>query len=219
MTAAIDLRGRSFLKELDHTPEELRSLLDDAAAAESRAHDRQRGAPPGRADGGAAVREVVDQDPTGLRDRLRRPGRQPHLPRSVWLAPGSQGVGRRHRPGDGPLLRCDRIPGSAPGRHRGARGERRHPRLQRAHRRVAPDPDARRLPHDARGERQARRGAALCVRRRPPVQHGPFAARHGCAHGQRRADDRSCRSVVTRRGGRGRAGGRHPDGRADHGDR
>jgi ornithine carbamoyltransferase len=31
VTGAIDLRGRSFLKELDHTPDELRSLLDDAA--------------------------------------------------------------------------------------------------------------------------------------------------------------------------------------------
>ena len=37
-----DLKGRSFLKELDFTPEEWLSLLDLAAAAQARAPHRSR---------------------------------------------------------------------------------------------------------------------------------------------------------------------------------
>ena len=66
---------------------------------------------------------------------------------------------------------------------------RRRARLQRPHQRVAPDPDARRLPHHARGVAQAVRGAHLRLHGRLPVQHGPLAAGHGRAMG---ADVRLC---------------------------
>ena len=78
--------------------------------------------------------------------------------------------------------------GFAPGDRRGARAVVGRPGLQRAHRRVAPDPDARRLPHLPRAPRQAAERGRLLLPRRRPLQHGGLVpdrrrqARHGRPH-------------------------------------
>ena len=46
---SVDLRGRSFLKELDFTPDEWRSLLDLAAELKAAKRSRHRAAAPRRA--------------------------------------------------------------------------------------------------------------------------------------------------------------------------
>ena len=59
---------------------------------------------------------------------------------------------------------------------RGARRVRRRARLQRAHRRVPPDADPGRLPHDARALGQAARARSRSLPRRRPLQHGQLAS-------------------------------------------
>jgi Aspartate/ornithine carbamoyltransferase, carbamoyl-P binding domain len=105
-----------------------------------------------------------------------RPGRARDLPRPVRIPARAQGVDRRHRRGPGPHVRRDRIPRQQPGRRRRTRRPRRRAGLQRADGRMAPHPDARRLPDHARGQPQALRRPHLHLCGRLPLQHGPFPA-------------------------------------------
>ena len=188
---AFNLRNRSFLKEIDFEPG--RAALPAAAlrGAQDRQVRRHRGqAARGQGDR-ADLREDVDPDPVGVRGR-RASTRARTSPTST--RPGSQ-LGHKESIADtarvlGRMYDAIEFRGNRAGRRRGARRARRGAGLQRADRRVAPDPDAGRLPHHARGERQALRRARLRLRRRLPVQHGPLAAGHGRADGQRRAPGR-----------------------------
>ena len=75
-----DLQGRSFLKELDFTPEELAVLLDlsaDLKAAKYAGTERPRLA---RQEHRADLREDVDAHALRVRGRGARPGRARHLP-------------------------------------------------------------------------------------------------------------------------------------------
>ena len=162
------------------------------------------------------LREDLDAHPRRIRGGGVRPGGPRHLSRSVGFAARTQGVGRRHRPGPRSDVRRHRVPRQRPDRRRGTRGERRRPRLQRADERVAPDADVGRLPHDARGERQAVRRAVVRVRRRLPVQHGSLAARHGCADGRGRPSRRAGVAGAARRRRADRPGHRRPHRRSHH---
>ena len=155
---AFNLRNRSFLKEIDFEPRELQ-----LPAASCRRRSRcakyagtEEQAPRGQGDR-ADLREDVHPDPVGVRGRRLRPGRACHLPGPVGLAAGPQGVDRGHRRGARPHVRRDRVPRQQAGRRRGTGRPCRRAGLQRPDRRVAPHPDAGRLPHHARGEPQALR--------------------------------------------------------------
>ena len=164
-----NLRNRSFLKEIDFEPRELRFLLQLAEALKIAKYAGHRGQAPRRQGDRADLREDVDPHAVGVRGRRVRPGRPRDLPRSVRLAARPQGVGGRHGAGARPHVRRDRVPRQRAGRRRGARRVRRRAGLQRPDRRVAPHADARRLPDDARGERQA-------VRRARPTRSSATAA-------------------------------------------
>jgi hypothetical protein len=94
-----------------------------------------------------------------------RPGCPRHLPRPVRVAARAQGVGGRHRPGARPYVRRHRVPGQPPVGRRAAGRVHRRAGLQRRDRRVAPDPDAGRLPDHARVLGQALQPAVVCLPR------------------------------------------------------
>ena len=119
----------------------------------------------------------------------------------TYLDPSGSQIGHKESIADtaavlGRMYDAIEFRGNEPGGRRGACRARRRARLQRADRRVASHPDARRLPHHARGQQQAVRRHRLRVRRRLPLQHGPLAAGHGRAHGQRRAARRTGRAAA-----------------------
>ncbi len=66
---AFNLRNRSFLKELDFTPEELRFLLKLSAELKASKYGGLRKAAAGREEHRAHLREDVDADPYLLRGR------------------------------------------------------------------------------------------------------------------------------------------------------
>jgi hypothetical protein len=103
----------------------------------------------------ADLREDLDAHALRVRGRGRGPGRLHDLPRPVGLADRAQGVREGHRAGARPDVRRDRVPRGQPGGRRGAGRPRGRARLQRSDRRLAPDPDARRRPHDDRAHHQA----------------------------------------------------------------
>ena len=160
---AYNLKNRSFVKEIDFDPKEMLFLLDLSAALKTAKYAGTEQPTAHRQEHRPAVREDLNQDPGGLRGRRIRPGSPRHLPRPVRIADGSQGIHGRHGPGAGTDVRRDRIPRCIPGGRRGTRRTRRCAGLQRPDRGVAPDPNARRFPHHARGQRQAVRRALLCV--------------------------------------------------------
>ena len=71
--------------------------------------------------------------------------------------------------------------------------------LQRPDRRVAPDADARRLPHDARAPAQAARGDDVLLPRRRPLQHGQQLPGRRREAGHGRADRRPASRCGRRR--------------------
>ncbi|CAG7654171.1 hypothetical protein SBRY_60384 [Actinacidiphila bryophytorum] len=165
---------------------------------------RHRGTAAARPQHRPDLREDLHQDPLLLRGRGGRPGRRDHVSGPGGLADRAQGVGQGHRPGAGPDVRRHRIPRRQPDRGGGPGPARRCAGLQRAHRRLAPDPDARRRAHDGRAQRRRRRGpgarrCGLRLPRRRPVQHGQLLPDHRRAAGPRRADRRTARVLAQRR--------------------
>ncbi len=146
--------------------------------AEGGQEGRGRGAAAAREEHRADLREDLDPYALRVRGRRRRPGRLHHLPGPLRLPDGPQGVGEGHRPGARPDVRRDRVPGRQPAGGRGAGRVRRGPGLQRAHRRLAPHPDAgRRADHD-RAQREARHRSGLRLPRGRPLQHGQLLPDH-----------------------------------------
>ena len=181
---AFNLRNRSFLKEIDFSPTELRSCCDLAEALKSAKYagtEVQRLA-------GKEIALIFEKTSTRTRCAFEVAAfdQGAHV---TYLDPtgsqlGPQGVDRGHRRVLGRMYDAIEFRGQRPGRRRGAGRVRRRAGLQRTDRRVAPHPDAGRLPHHARVQPQAVRRARLRLRGRLPVQHGPLAARHGRADGQ-----------------------------------
>ena len=152
-----NLRNRSFLKEIDFEPVELRFLLQALRGAQDREVRRHRG----------PTASTARRSPSS--SRRRRPGpvrpsrsrpttRAPTSPTST--PPARSWVTRSRsptRPGcSGACTTPSSIRGNAQDDVEELAEHRRRPGLQRADRRVAPDADARRLPHHARGVAQAR---------------------------------------------------------------
>ncbi len=153
----VNLRNRSFLKELDFTadgaavPARPRRATSSAAKYAGTEHPRLR-----RQEHRADLREDLDPHPLRLRGRRLRPGRPRHLPRPD--AARRSGTRSRSRTPPGCWAGCStRIEyrGSAQATVESWPQYCRRAGLERPHRRVAPDPDARRHAHDARAHRQA----------------------------------------------------------------
>ena len=108
---SFNLHGRSFLKELDFTPDELRFLLKlsaDLKAAKYGGYENRRLE-------GKEIALIFEKTSTRtmtvVRGRGLRPGRPRHLPRSERIADRPQGVDEGHRPGPRADLRRHRVPG------------------------------------------------------------------------------------------------------------
>ena len=173
------------------------------------------GGPQHRAD----LREDLHPDPVRVRGRRPRRGRARHLPRPGRIPAGPQGVGEGHRPRARPHVRRHRVPRVRPGIRRRPRRVRRGAGLERAHRHLAPDPDAGRHPDHERPLRQAAGRGVLLLPGRRPQQHGELAAgdrghaRHGRPH------LRPGRAAAVGGGARHRRGPGRRIGRQAHGDR
>ena len=90
----VNLRNRSFLKEIDFTPDELRFLLKLAAALKSAKNGGNERPSPGREEDRADLREDIDAHAHRVRGRRARPGGARHLPGAVRVADRPQGVDR-----------------------------------------------------------------------------------------------------------------------------
>ena len=143
---AAALRGRHFLTLDDYSADEIRYLIDLAAELKAAKRDGQRGAEARRPRDRADLREGLDAHALRVRGRRLRPGRARHVHRAQRLAHGPQGDRQGHRARARAHVRRDRVPRLRRGDRRRAGRVGRRARLQRPHRRVAPDADARRLP-------------------------------------------------------------------------
>ncbi len=129
--------------------------LIDLAAQLKQAKAAGTGGPPAdRPEHRAGLREELHPHPLRVRGRRARPGRRTHLPR-----PGRLTLGREESIADtarvlGRHVRRHRVPRLRTGHRRTTRRARRGAGLERAHRPVAPDPDARRRPHHDRAPRR-----------------------------------------------------------------
>ena len=158
----VDLRGRSFLKEIDFTKEEFTYLIDRAEPLRGREALGDRDAAARRAEHRVDLREDVDPDAFRLRGRRARPGGPRHLPRPRRLPARPQGVDEGHGARPRPDVRRDRVPGLRPGERRDSRPIRRRPGVERPDRPVASDPDAGRRAHDARPRARPSRRWRYC---------------------------------------------------------
>ena len=166
----MDLTNRSFLKLLDHTPEEIEGLLDLAADLKAKKkagirHDALHGKniasssrrpPPAPA---AALRSPPTtwawKSPTSTRRAARSAKRSPSpTPPGCWAGcstASSTALRPEHRGRAGPLRRCAGV--------------------EWPDQRVPPHPDPRRLPHHP-GALRPPQGHQLRLLRRRPLQHG-----------------------------------------------
>ena len=195
-TMGFNLRNRSLLTVQDYTQQEFKYLLDLARdlkrakyARTEQEHLEGQGDLPD-------LREDLDPHALRLRGRLPRPGRARDLSRPVGLADGPQGIGQGHRARARPHVRRDRVSRRRPGGRRAAGQVRGRAGLQRAHRRVSPDPDAGRRDDHARAQRQADLADQLRLCRRHPQQHGPFAHDRRLPDGHGRAPVRAEAAVA-----------------------
>ena len=108
---SFNLKNRSFLKEIDFTPAEMRYLLRLSEALKIAKYAGTEG----KRLAGKEIALIFEKTSTRTRSAFEvgvvRRGRARDLPRPVGLAAGAQGVDRRHRAGAGPDVRRDRVPG------------------------------------------------------------------------------------------------------------
>ena len=154
-----NLRNRSFLKEIDFEPDELRYLLQLSEALKTA---KYAGSEVKRLEG-KEIALIFEKTSTRTRSAFEVAAfdQGAHV---TYLDPSGSQLGHKESVADtarvlGRMYDAIEFRGNAPSRRRGAGRLRRRPRLQRPDQRVAPDADARRLPDDARGERQALRRA------------------------------------------------------------
>src|SRR5271166_930182 len=181
---AFNLSNRSFLKEIDFEPRELRYLLQLAEALKVAKYAGTEG----KRLEGKEIALIFEKTSTRTRSgfEVAAYDEGAHV---TYLDPSGSQMGHKESIADTarvlwPDVRRNRVPGEQAVRHREARRVRRRAGVQRPDRRVASDADARRLPHHARGLQQALRRHRLRVRRRLPFQHGTFVAGDGRADGQ-----------------------------------
>ena len=172
MSTMIDLRGRHLMKLADFTPEELIYLLDLAAelkAAKRKGREEQKLA-------GKEIALIFEKDSTRTRCAFEVAAydQGAHV---TFIGPSGSHMGHKETVKDtarvlGRMYDAIEYRGFAQDTAEelaklGGRAD-----LQRAHRRVAPDADPRRLPHLPRAHRQAARRGRLLLPRRRPLQHG-----------------------------------------------
>ena len=108
---AFNLNGRSFLKEIDFTPAELRYLL---RLAEALKLAKYAGTEVKRLDG-KEIALIFEKTSTRTRSAFEvaayDQGAHVTYLDPIRLADGAQGIGRRHRLGSRPHVRRDRVPG------------------------------------------------------------------------------------------------------------
>ena len=153
----LNLRNRSFLKEIDFQPQELRFLLQLSEALKIA---KYAGTEAKRLDG-KEIALIFEKTSTRTRSAFEVAAfdQGAHV---TYLDPSGSQLGHKESVADtarvlGRMYDAIEFRGNEPNRCRGVGRVRRCAGLQRPHRRVAPHADARRLPHDARGERQALR--------------------------------------------------------------
>ena len=178
--------GRHFLTLADFTPRRAHATCSTSPpSSRPPSAQRQRGAAPrGQADR-ADLREGLDPDALRVRGGGLRPGR----PRT-YLGPGGSHIGHKETVKDTARVlgrMYDAIEyrgfGEAVADELAALGRR--ARLQRPHRRVAPDADPRRLPDAARARRTSRSSeVVVLLPGRRALQHGRLLPR-----GRRQARD------------------------------
>ncbi len=184
----MDLYGRSLLKETDLNADEFRYLVDLAGHCGRKSAEGVTG----QRLAGRNIALIFEKTSTRTRSAFEvaahDEGGARHLPRPGGNPARPQGVGEGHRPGPRPHVRRHRIPRIRPGIHRDPRRVRRGAGLERAHRHLAPDPDAgRHLDHERPFQQTAGRDVLLLPGGRPE-QHGELAAgdrghaRHGRPH-------------------------------------
>ena len=146
-----NLRNRSFLKEIDFTTEEMEYLLTLSAALKAA---KYAGTEVPRLQG-KEIALIFEKTSTRTRSAFEVAAfdQGAHV---TYLDPSGSQMGHKESIADtarvlGRMYDAIEYRGAAHSDGRGARRARRRAGLQRAHRRVAPDADAGRLPHDGRG--------------------------------------------------------------------
>ena len=212
----VDLRNRSFVKELDFTTEELRFLID--LSADLKRAKRDGTEVPRLA--GKNIALIFEKDSTRTRCAFEVAAydQGAHV---TYLGPtgtqiGTQGVDEGHRARARTDVRRDRVPRLRPRDRGGARALRRGARLQRPDRRVPPDPDARGHAHDAGALGQGARRRDLLLPRGRAVQHRELADDHRVQARHGRPDLRAEGAVARRGARRDRARGGRGDRRDPH---
>ena len=216
---SFNLRHRSFLKELDFTPGELRFLLKlsaDLKAAKYAGYEQPRLA-------GKDIALIFEKTSTRTRTAFEVAAKDQgaHV---TYLEPSGSQIGHKESMKDtarvlGRTFDGDRVPRLLPGDRRDPGGVRRRAGVERPDRRVPPHADPRRRAHDDRAQRQAPERHRLLLPRRRPQQHGQLAdgrrlqVRHG------RPAVRPARPVAGGRPGRDLPRDRRGDRRPAHADR
>ena len=188
MSTVIDLRGRHLMKLADYSPDEIRYLIDLAAelkAAKREGREEQKLV-------GKEIALIFEKDSTRTRCAFEVAAydQGAHV---TFIGPCGSHMGHKETVKDtarvlGRMYDAIEYRGFGAGHRRGARALGRRPDLQRAHRRVAPDPDPRRLPDVPRAPLEAAQRGRLLLPRRRALQHGRLVpdrrgeARDGRAH-------------------------------------
>ena len=156
MTPDIDLRGRHFLNLADFSPEEITYLIDLSAelkAAKQEGREEQKLV-------GKNIALIFEKDSTRTRCAFEVAAydQGAHV---TYLGPSGSHMGNKETVKDtarvlGRMYDAIEYRGFGQEVAEELAAARRSPGLQRAHRRVAPDPDPGRLPHPPRARRTSR---------------------------------------------------------------
>ena len=157
MSTVIDLRGRHLMKLADYSPEEITYLIDLAAelkAAKREGREEQKLV-------GKEIALIFEKDSTRTRCAFEVAAydQGAHV---TFIGPGGSHMGHKETVKDtarvlGRMYDAIEYRGFAQDTAEELAQVGRRPDLQRAHRRVAPDPDPRRLPDLPRAPREAAR--------------------------------------------------------------
>ena len=212
---AFNLRNRSFLKELDFTPTEWRFLLGLAAELKTA---KYAGTEQPRLRG-KNIALIFEKTSTRTRCAFEVAAfdQGAHV---TFLDPAGSQLGHKESMADTARV-LGRIYDGIEYRGYGQSNVetlalRRRAGVERADRRVAPDPDPVRHAHDARAHRQARQRDRVRLPRRRAQQHGQLAAGRRRDDGHGRPHRRTEGAVERRRRGQGGPADRRVHRCADH---
>ena len=196
---SFNLRNRSLLTVQDYTQREFRYLLDLARDLKRAKYARTEQ----KHLDGKEICLIFEKTSTRTRCAFEVACYDQGA-NVTYLDPGGladrpQGIVQGHRARARPHVRCDRVPRRLAAGRRDAGQVRRRAGLQRPHRRVPPDADARRRDDHARAQRQADPRDQVRLRRRHALQHGPFADDRRLPDGHGRAHLRPEEAVAVRR--------------------